>query len=211
MIERWRKMSPGERLRAQIVFAFLMLGVYGLVFYPISRKKLDHAEQMLHRRQDRIDKRANIDNLSSKGLNPKVIQKKIDEARKKFKALSQDFDELDTGFAPVDSADVKRQLMLEISTLADRTGVNLVSVVQKGVSLTDEGTSVYLDPQVKRPLLDISAQAKFWDLIDFLNGLKELSFYVSVMNLKLYADPPRGNNDDRLPGGALYIYLQMSM
>jgi len=211
MIERWRKMSPGERLRAQIVLAFLMLGLYGLLFYPLAKKKLDRAEQMLHRRQDRIEKRANIDNLSSKGLNPKVIQKKIDKAKETLKTLRQDFDELDTGFAPLDSADVKRQLMLEISTLADRTRVNLVSVAQKGVSLTDEGTSVYLDPQVKRPLLNIKAQARFWDLVDFLNELKELSFYVSVMNLKLYADPPRGHSEDKLPGGILYIFLQMSM
>ena len=211
MIDRWRKMSPGEKLRLQLVIAFLMLGMYSLIFYQ-ARKKLDYAEKMLHRRQDRIEKRANIDKIGNNLLNPKTIEKKIKEAEQELKDLTSDFDELDTGFAPLDSSDVKRQLMLEISTLADRTSINLLSVSQKGVSLKGGSDSAYLDPEIKRPLLDVRAHARFWNLIDFFNGLKELSFHVSVMNLKLYSDPPRRNSRDKLPKGVLYVSLyEMSM
>lgn len=44
--------------------------------------------------------------------------------------IREGFNELDTGFAEVDSSDMRQQLLVEIST---RTGVELTSVARKGL------------------------------------------------------------------------------
>lgn len=190
MINRWKKLTSGEKLRAQLVIGFLIVGLYGLVFYPLSSNKLTEAEKMLRRRSDRIEKRANIDNLGTDGLNTKVIQRKIEKTDKLIQEVYASFDELDTGFAPIESADVRQQLLLEISKLAERTNIEILSVLRKKLSLKDDPQAVYVDPLLKRPILIIKLNAYYWNLLEFLQGLKDLSFYVSVMNIKLYSTPP---------------------
>ncbi len=210
---RWRKMSPGDRLRAQFVLALMLIGVYGLVLYPLSKGALDESERMLNRRKDRIEKRANIAGLKDTGLNPEVMRRKIEEVEARIQAVAAGFDELDTGFAPVDSSEVRQQLMLEISTLAARTGVELLSVSRKGMAGKGEMIAVPVDPVLGRPLLVINASAPFWNLYDFLRGMKDLSFYASVMNLKIYTQPKAdgARHGSPLPAGALHVALEVSI
>lgn len=237
MVEKWRKMSTGERVRVQIVIGFLVLGLYGLTIYPFTRKQFVESKSMLHRRQDRIEKRAETDALNT-GANPQTIKRQLEETEKKLQELKEGFNELDTGFAAVDSSDMRQQLLVEISTLAQRTGVELVSVARKGLEgksgsellgsgragqpvQADNGPAA-LDPELGRPLLLLSAVGQYQPLLSFLSGLKELSFYVSPMRVRLYArhlkdagknaglsmvPPPVGAEDD----GALNVFLELSM
>lgn len=213
MIGRWREMSPEQRFQAQIVFAFLLVGMYGLVFYPISHGRFEESKKMLHRRQDRIEKRAGFDEKKIGSFNPRAISAKIEKVDEQLKELSVAFDELDTGFAPLESSDVRQQLMLEISTLAERTGVELVSVSRKEISRGKEKAVVPVDPVLGRPLLVVTANARFGQLLDFLHGLKNLSFHVSVMNLKICSQHLKGERgaEAHLPEGAIFVSLEMSM
>lgn len=214
MLNRWKKLSAGERLRTQLVIACLLLGMYGGVFYPISNGKLTNAENMLHRRQDRIEKRTGVGDLGSGGPVPQTIVKKIEEAEKQLQDVRAAFDELDTGFAPVDSSEVRQQLLLEISTLAERTGVELLSVAGKGFSPEKELSVPVVDAALGRPLLAVTAHTDFTRLLDFLHGLKDLSFYVSVMKLKVssrHLQEERRGSSAYVPPGALFIALEMSI
>jgi hypothetical protein len=209
VIDRWRELSPGERLQTQALIAFVLVAMYGLVLFPVTHGKYQESKNMLHRRQDRIEKRAGSDDLGHGSINPQVVISKIKKVDEQLKEVTAAFDELDTGFAPVDSSDVRQQLMLEISTLAARTGVELLSVSRKETVRGNQRIIAPVDPDLGRPLLVVTANARFGQLLDFLYGLKELSFYVSVMNLKVGALQTKGD------GGALErdlsVTLEMSM
>jgi hypothetical protein len=213
MIERWRKLSAKERFKAQIVMAFMIIGVYGLILYPISHRKLQESERMIHRRKDRIEKRANIKDVGGNNLSPKVLAVKIEDVEKRIEEVSTSFGggDLDSGFAPVESDEARQELLVEISTLAERTGVDLLSISRKGVPVRNEKAAAPAPSDLGRPMLEIKAAASFKRLLDFLHGLKDLSFYVSVTNLKLYATPPGGGREAAAPAGALYVSLEMSI
>lgn len=213
MLERWRNLAPGERFRLQMFVIFLLVGFYMLLVYPISRNKMLESEKMLHRRKDRIEKRATTGDLTKIGPSPQIIGKKIEEVDKALAEVAASFDELDTGFANVDSGDVRQELLLEISKLAERSGVELVSVGSKGASAKGDMPAVVIDPQLGRPMLKITANAPFASLMRFLQGLRELSFYASVMNLKVYARPTKEAGAPKPPpaAGPLFVSLELSI
>ena len=213
MIEKWRQMSGGERLRIQLLIAFCIVGCYGLLVYPGSSDRFLESKKMLSRKKNRIEIKASLDGVTDSGQSPKIIEQKILDVEERIRAVAAEFDELDSGFAPVNSSDVRQQLMLEVSTLAARTGVGLLSVSRKGATIKGNTALSGIDREIRRPLLVIKAYSGFWGLIDFLHGLKDLSFHVSVMNLKLYSSVPEGEQDHevRLPDGYLFTSLEVSI
>jgi hypothetical protein len=71
-----------------------------------------------------------------------------------------------------------------------------------------------IDPLLGRPLLVVTANASFDRLLNFLGGLKELSFHVSVMNLKVYSSDILENGVRKfkqVPAGWLYVSLEVSI
>jgi hypothetical protein len=215
MISKWRKMQRAERLKYQGVIGFTLLAVYSLVFYPQTHTRFFEAKKMLSRKLNRIETRAGTDDLAKiSGANPKVIEKKIEEVEARIQEIKSTSNELDAGFAPDDSSDMRQQLTLEISKLAERTGVEIVSVSRKGFSLKGEAPVAAIDPLLGRPLLVVTANASFDRLLNFLGGLKELSFYVSVMNLKVYSSDILENGVRKfkqVPAGGLYVSLEVSI
>ena len=215
MIDRWRKMTPGERLRAQVVVGFLVLGLYGLVFYPASYSQHAEIEKLISRRKNRIETRTSLENVGQEGRNPKIIEREIAQVEEELKEASQAFHELDMGFAPVESSEVRQQLMLELSNLSARSGIELVSISRKGVSPEGEVIGPQVDPELGRPLLVLTANAQFGNLMDFLHGLKDLSFYTSVMNIKVYSmEWAKENKIIKQAGtspGALFVSLEVSI
>jgi hypothetical protein len=92
--------------------------------------------------------------------------------------------------------------------------VELLSVARKGGSAKGGMTSATVDPTLGRPLLVVTANSQYAGLLDFLHGLKDLSFYTSVMNLKMYS---RHLKDDRnrsaspAVSGELFVSLELSI
>ena len=215
MISKWRKMPRAERLKYQGVIGFTLLAVYSLVFYPQTHTRFFEAKKMLSRKENRVETRAGADDLTKiSAANPKVIEKKIEEVEARIQEVRSTSNELDTGFAPVDSSDMRQQLTLEISKLAERTGVEIVSASRKGFSLKGEEPVATIDPLLGRPLLVVTANASFDRLLNFLGGLKELSFHVSVMNLKVYSGDIIENGVRKyknVPAGGLYVSLEVSI
>ena len=215
MISKWRKMPRVERLKYQGVIGFSLLAVYSMLFYPQTHTRFFEAKNMLSRKENRVETRAGADDLAKmSSANPKVIEKKIEEVEARILEVKSASNELDTGFAPVDSSDMRQQLTLEISKLAERTGVEIVSASRKGFSLKGEEPVAAIDPLLGRPLLVVTANASFDRLLHFLGGLKELSFHVSVMNLKVYSGDILENGIRKFkntPAGGLYVSLEVSI
>jgi len=204
-------------MQYKLVGLFLIAGLYGLLIYPSTHTRYFEAKKLLHRKQDRIIKRTTMGEIKNSGGNPKVIQKKIDQIDKEIAETVGSFNELDTGFAPIDSTEVQQQLLLEISKLAERTGIELISVAKKGYTRKGELSIAPIDPELGRPLLTLIANSSYFPLLDFLHGLKDLTFYVSVMNLKIYTDLNREElgtmrlEERNLPPGTLTVALDLSI
>jgi hypothetical protein len=185
LLDKWHKLSPGERLRYQITALFLMFAIYGLILYPISHGRLVESKKMLSRRLDRIKKRGGGDEKAEAGPNPRMLAGKLAKVEAQLKGNATVYGALDVGFAPLESGAERQQLMLEISRLAERSGLQLQSVSRKGAGGPKEMTITAEDPVLGRPLLIVTGQARFEQLLNFLDGLKRLPYQVSVMNLKL--------------------------
>ncbi len=215
MIGRWKRMTQKERGRSLIILCLLSICLYGSVFYPYRHKKLGEAESLLHRRQDRIDKRADLGKVKGSGLSPEVLEKKIAKSEELLAAEKASLNELDSGFVPIDSNEERQLLMLEISRLAQRSGVDLLLVARKGYNPESEMTPAVLDPQIGRPLLEVTANCDYAQMISFISGLKDLSYYVSVMRLRVYSrhvlEERRTLRDGYLPSGAIYMSLELSI
>ena len=223
MTGRWSSLPTGERRKIQMLIAFLVIAVYGLVIYPPTHRSFQEANNMLNRRRNRIETRANVDNLEDIWINPKVLETRIREAEERLEAMAETSDDLDSGFVAPDDSAAYQQLLLELTTLAERTGVEILSIVRKTnpppareparrntrgkvpVATANE------PPPPIRPLLVVRTGAPFIDTLDFLRGMKDLSFYVCVMNLKIYSTFPAGERAVALPPGALYAVFEVSM
>lgn len=218
MIKKWQKLPPAERLKYQISMICFIIAGYTMIYLFFTHTPYFESKKMLHRKLNRIEVHGKVGEIDDSGMNPKVVEKKIARIDEEIAGMFGSENELDTGFAPVDSTDVHQQLMLEISTLAERTGVSLVSVERKGFRADEEMTFAPLDKELGRPLLVITANTEFMPLLDFLKGLKDISFYVSVMNLKVYSrhmkkmrNGRRGESREYLPPGAMFAQLEVSM
>lgn len=215
MLEKWRKMSPGDRLRVQILILFGLVAVYA-PFYVGSSGRLFEAEKMLSRRKDRIEKRASLGKIAGGGPNLRTMENRIGQVEEQLKEVSAAFGKLDARFAPVDSDEVQQKLMLDLSTLAERTGVDLVSISRRGISPEGKATTANapVDRALGRPLIDVTAKARFGALFNFLNELETLPFHVCVVNLKLYTKDPkneRGSAQGDTSAGELHVQLLMTL
>lgn len=222
MIKKWRQLPREDRLKYQAVVGLLIIAIYCGLFMPRSVKRISEAEKMLSRRMNRLETRASMDKIGGSGLTPKTVEKKIADVEEQIVAVNASFDELDTGFAPENSSAMRQQLMLEISKLADRTGLEIITARRKGYTAEggDSGSSI-IDPLIDRPLLAITAQAPFDTLQEFLQGLKDLSFHMAVMKLKIYSGQlqvgtssgksSRPNTLKDLPAGYLFIDMEVSI
>lgn len=208
--QKWDKLSAEERFRFQMVTAFLLVVAYGLVFYPLSHGKLVASKQMLSRRMDRIKKRVGADEPGSGAANPQLVASQIAKVEARLKELGAG---QVTGFAPADSAGDRQRLLLELSRLAERCGVQVLSVARKGANGAKGAGGALLDPVLGRPLLVFTGSARFGQLLQFLDGMKRLPFNVSVMNLKIASGQSQGSRrgEARAPEGALSIALEVSM
>jgi hypothetical protein len=209
MFEKIRNLPQSDRRRLQVFIIFGLVGLYA-PFYLHTSDRLFEAKKQVHRREDRIEKRTSLDNLKLDGPNVRTLETRIKEVGDELSAVSATFEERYAGFVPVESGDLQQQLMLEVSTLAEQTGVKLVSVSRKGSS--PQGVAA-VDRVLGRPLVNITAKAQFIGLLTFLNELDNLSYHVSVVNLKLYTGNPNDKSKaDRVESSnELYVELQMSL
>ncbi|HAI13028.1 MAG TPA: hypothetical protein DCM28_15080 [Phycisphaerales bacterium] len=187
MIKKWRNMSAGDRLRVQVLIGCLVLFMYAPMYY-FSSDRLSEAKRMLHRRQDRIEKRTSLKGVQIGGVTVKAMENRVADLDQKIKDASAALEKINKRFAPLDATDLQQQLMLELSTTAQRAGVHLVSISRKSFRDREAPTTTTsIDPQTGRPMLELTLKARFPALRHFLEALKDLSFHVAVMNVKMSA------------------------
>ena len=216
MITWWKKLSQGDRIRVLVVGLAMLGGAYQFVIYPATHEGLQESERMVKRRLDRIAKRTKP--AMQTEANPRVLASRVKRLDKQLEEVTVALDELKAGFAPVEPGTEQQRLLLEISTLARRSGVELVSIGRQDTPTTGVpvgGSHVpTVDRRLGRPLLKLSARSGYWELLDFLDGLEGLSYQVSVMRLAIRSHQWSGEERDRegsktAPPGALNLTLTL--
>jgi len=128
----------------------MLLGLYGGLLYPLSYDQLIESESMLNRRRDRIAKRTVI-KAGVVDVNPRTLAGKIEQVEKDLERLSSEIMELDAGFASITSGEQRQHLLLEISNLVRKSGMELLAIAGKGAPFSiSSSRTLYL--LVKFPL-----------------------------------------------------------
>jgi len=92
--------------------------------------------------------------------------------------------------------------------------LEILTTKLKGFSSENGEGNYYVDPLIDRPVLEVSAQASYAHLLDFLHGLEDLSFYVAVMKFNIYSDfeiNKKKREGNRTPSGLLFVSFEISI
>lgn len=192
MLKRWKQLSHNDRLRVLAIFTATIVAAYSLLLYPLSSKALEDSENMIKRRMDRIEKRTKI--TAEADSNPRLLSNKLVKLKKEIELADADLRNHMAGFAPVGSADAMQKLRLEISTLARQSGLRVSHAGEYSTNLAkslarqnNRVTTIGVDEYYRRSLYELRGKAGYWDLLQFLEGLTQLSSNVSVVQLQMNA------------------------
>jgi hypothetical protein len=218
MMGRWQKLRAGDRMKLLVVLMALTLGAYGGLIYPVTQKGLADSEKMIKRRLNRIKTRTQIDVQTQD--NPRALAKTLAEVDKDLAEIESQWAKVMQGFLSLEDSEAQHSLLLEISTLAQTSGVQVVRSgdLVSGSHLGAGGQGPLVDKRLGRPLLQMTARSNYWQLLSFLDGLSDLSYRVSVVHLVLTARYDENPKDEKakqlahnIQPGALDILLILSI
>eukprot|EP01155_Anaeramoeba_flamelloides_P002119 Anaeramoba_flamelloidesa1057193_67.p2 GENE.a1057193_67~~a1057193_67.p2 ORF type:complete len:210 (-),score=13.28 a1057193_67:279-908(-) len=209
MLAKWKAMSKKDRLLYKLLFIFLIFIVYSVTVFPFTKKRYDRADQMLSRIENRLEVHGKLPEIPD--LPPlKTLEKKLAQMDEDIKKYSIAAEDLDTGFVPLNSDQMRQQLLLEISNLAERSRIDLTSLSRKKIYANTKDPGV--DPEFGRPILLLEGKGGFWDLHKFLTGLEDLSFFTAVVRFRVFAFSGDLRDFAKVKlDGVLNIYLEMTI
>lgn len=219
--KRWIMLNPKDRNRLMIIGLAVVIAAYTFAVYPRTSKALLHSENMIKRRLDRIQKRTQI--TKETDANVLGLEKKLGDLKKDLEVVRVRLNENMQGFAPTDSATVQQRLRLEISTLARRSGLQVVqaAVVDSkdtpgaGAVNRPGRPSLGMRNAYGRPLYELNAETTYWSLVRFLDELKRLTYHVTVVNLDVSVlgggAAPTGKELPPLPSGQIKVNMVLTL
>ncbi|MDZ7753598.1 MAG: hypothetical protein U5S82_18625 [Gammaproteobacteria bacterium] len=196
-MQRWRSLSFRERITWIIVLTMLPAGLYGMLLYPQTFKEMEHAENMVKRKQNRIELRASeIPELDTDTAGLTTRLKSLEQSRETLKA---ELAALEARFAAAGDAS-EQALLLDISALAQRAGLTVHSqgsAADNSTAGSGQQPAKRRDHLSKRPIVTLRVHGGYWELLDFLEGLKRLDRLSAPIGLQIVPaeTPPPGSAD----------------
>jgi hypothetical protein len=198
----WKSLARKQQNQMLILIMAAVLGVYGLYYIGLN-KEIAHAEAMVDRAKNRIKRKYR--KIQTPKENPVLLKKKLDELSV---SLSQQQDKLrrvEVLLMPLDAMEHVQKIRLSISRLADHSGMTIRKMEGKITRRTSNIRSVprkdFLKSQTnnryRRPLLEVVATVDFRGLLVFLDGLEQLEFNVSPVNIQVNALVPDNLNPEQ--------------
>ncbi|MEM9147257.1 MAG: hypothetical protein AAGC57_13780 [Pseudomonadota bacterium] len=205
-------MTERDKNLYTILAAAVIMAVYMLGIMPITRADIQHTENMISRRMNRIEARAQlpVDDAQPVGMSQLVLEK----ANQRFAYLDAERRQREALFAPLNSVDGVKQLRLEISHLADWAGFSIKKMGDlSGKAPVDTLVALERSTQNRygRPVLRIEAEGDFTALMTFLLGLGELSGSVSVVRMKIEAPELTDSATRNNPYPLLTAHLELTL
>ena len=209
-MKHWRERSWGEKNKILFVAVGLIGGLYAMLVYPTTQKAFVKSEGMINRRLDRMEKRI-PPKIETKG-NFGQLDRRKQELDTELASLSKQIEVLQSRFAPLDSPSEQQRLRLEISELARTEGLMITRFVEVPGDTAKQGASD-TEQQAVRPMMRLQAQATYWGVLRFLDGLAGLSYEAAVVRLDVQIAETAAKKDKDTPApqqpGLLRVDLGM--
>ncbi|MEM7424294.1 MAG: hypothetical protein AAF334_11280, partial [Pseudomonadota bacterium] len=171
-----------------IIFCLLIICPYVFLFYAEGREAIQHNERMISRQMDRIKKRATAPDLTSESAVD--LEQDLAAIKQRRDVLSTEIELMSARFASLQSVDDIKRLRLEITELAEWTGVS----VKRFGELNEEEVADSIaflqsssENRYSRPVLTLIATADFGQLLDFIRGISDLSKNVAIVRFAVEA------------------------
>jgi hypothetical protein len=188
----WGRFSATERNQLVGAGCFVIALLYGLlVWYPGNRKlgTLIYQEEKQTRR---VGASGDSGALPSRleNINPQEIRKELAQAQETFAKQEEKLARLNARFAPVDDLESMQSLRSEITRLAESGDMEIIAlehIYRKKEDKERPPTPELLkeavqDSPYRRPLLRLKARASYRGLMQFLDGLRTLTFIVAPVS-----------------------------
>jgi hypothetical protein len=187
----WGRFSASERHQLIGACCFVIALFYGLLIWYPGNKKLDtllYQEQ----KQKQREKASNPGALPSRleGVNFQEIQKELAQARETLAGQEEKLGRLNARFAPLNDLESMQSLRSEITRLAESGDMEIVALehIYRRAEDKDRPPTLDLlkeaaqDSPYRRPLLRLRARASYRGLMQFLDGLRTLTFIVAPVS-----------------------------
>ncbi len=187
----WNSLGKKKQNQWLITFTFMVVGIYLLAWHWQNYKALEHANNMVNRAENRLQLK--VDAIPESPPTAGQLVKKISEQSSKKRELEFEYQQISSIFMPLDDIQSYQNLRLSISDLAESNGVRVESVneVNKGaLVMAEDGKQVKLVISEKwgRPLIEYQMSLSYIDLLNFMEGLEQLEYQVSVVRVEIEAE-----------------------
>jgi len=191
----WKSLARKQQNQMLILMMATMLGLYGLYYLGLN-KEIKHAKNMINRTKNRI--KLKYSKIQEPKGNPVLLKKKLDKLSLALVQQQEKLTAIEASLIPLDSMAHIQQMRLAISRLAERSGMIIRKMEGKNSRRSSNTQSApgkdFLQSQInnryRRPLVKVTSTVDFRGLLAFLDGLKQLEYNVSPVNIKVNALVP---------------------
>ncbi|MBL4613219.1 MAG: hypothetical protein JKY91_05690 [Emcibacter sp.] len=197
MWKKFQDMSRGEQNKILFILGLIVLAGYFGLRYPVINKDMKHQESMANRRADRLAKR--VVKIDDPKISTVRLGRQLVALDKSIQDKGTRLDVISRRFASLEDVKQIQELKLELSQLAERSGVYITSIGgnkfvtrENDRSVGNKDSQQLLKDQSRnryeRPLTTMKSRTTYVGLMNFLEGLGTLSYNLTVVRLEISVD-----------------------
>lgn len=182
------RLSERDKDLYTILACLLLICPYVLLVYSDTRSQIQFTDNMLNRIENRIATRAALPEP------PKESASDLAEQLAEIKQIERDAvaraEAREQSFATLRSVDEVKGLRLEITRLAEQTGVSVNRFGELRESDSEDSISLLMEQaknRFERPIMELEVRSDFPRLITFIDGLRNLSKTVAIVRFDVEA------------------------
>ncbi|MEM6933192.1 MAG: hypothetical protein AAF526_06325 [Pseudomonadota bacterium] len=209
-MKRSSKLTERDKDLYTILICLLLIMPYILVVYAETREEKRFTTAMINRKLDRIEKRTKAPPVPEESA--KTLEERVDAFKKASGLVAQRLLNHEKSFATLQSVDEVKQLRLEITKLADFTGVSVVRFGELQDSEGIDSLAVLMEEtrnEFKRPIMELEVSSDYSRLASFIGGLDRLSKTVAIVRFDVEA--PEFNLDPSAPAQSPLLTARLDL
>ncbi|MEM1159543.1 MAG: hypothetical protein AAGJ28_01295 [Pseudomonadota bacterium] len=182
------KLTERDKDLYTVIICLLIICPYVFLFYGDSRSELQHAENMINRKLNRIEARTAAPEPPA--VSQRDLEADLADVKERRDALLRRVSAGDEKFASLETVDDLKRLRLEVTHLAEWSGVSLLKFGDlRDTELADSASylKTVTDNEFHRPVMSLVAVSDFGRLSKFIAGLSKLSKNVAIVRFSLSA------------------------
>jgi hypothetical protein len=187
LTKKFKRLPTKEKQQIIILIVCVVVTAYTL-FAAMLWQEMFNAEKMANRKANRIETR--IGKIEEPKFSSEISDKNLATLTARLKKSTQELSQLTQNFIPLDNAARLQNLKLNISELAENSGLNIKQFEVLGIKYkaNEEELAEFTDTRrqyYQRPFFSIQAESRFFPLLDFIENLKKLDNVAIVKQIQI--------------------------